>query len=82
MFDKYQPAPFPHNIEAKQIFATESSVGIVGTDNKLYFVNDRIIEDSECLCQNHRLFECEDSNLEGEVLSIGGSYGLRYALIK
>lgn len=57
MFDKYQPSPFPHNIEAKKIFATQSSVGIVGTDNKLYFVNDRIIEDSECLCPNHRLFE-------------------------
>ena len=43
MFDKYQPTPFPHNIPAKSIFATESSVGVVGTDGKVYFVNDQFI---------------------------------------
>jgi len=39
MFVKYQPTPFPLNIKAKKIFASDSSVGIVGEDNKLYFLN-------------------------------------------
>ena len=29
MYDKYQPTPFPHNVQAKSIFATETSVGVV-----------------------------------------------------
>jgi hypothetical protein len=39
MYVKYQPTPFPLSIKAKKIFATDSSVGIVGEDNKLYFLN-------------------------------------------
>ena len=58
MYDKYQPTAFPGNFQAKSIWATESSVGIVTKDNKLYFVNDRIIDDSEQLCQKSRLYEC------------------------
>lgn len=65
MFNKYQPTPFPHDVQPKSIFATQSSVGIVGVDNKIYFLNDRIIDESECLSSSERLFESEDCNLEG-----------------
>ena len=82
MYSKYQPAPFPHDVQVKKIFATDSSVGVVSSDNKLYFLNDQIIQDSECLCSTSRLFESEDVNLAGEILSIGGSHSLRYALVK
>ena len=65
MYDKYQPAPFPVDKTAKKIFATESSVGIVSTDGKLYFVNDKIIEDSDCINVRDRVYESEDHNLSG-----------------
>lgn len=29
MYDKYQPTPFPIDVKAKKIFATDSSVGVV-----------------------------------------------------
>ena len=58
MYDKYQPTPFPHNVNAKSIFATECSVGVVSSDNKLFFLNDRMIDDSECIDPKSRLFEC------------------------
>jgi hypothetical protein len=82
MYDQYQPTPFPHNVRPKSIFATETSVGVVDQDNKLYFVNERIIEDSECLCPKRRLYECEDPNFKSEILAIGGTFNLRYALVK
>lgn len=62
MFDKYQPTPFPGNYTAKSIWATTSSVGIITPDNKLFYVNDRIIDDSEVVCSKSRLYECEDEN--------------------
>ena len=81
MYDKYQPTPFPVDKSAKKIFATASSVGIVSTEGKLYFVNDKIIDDSDCINVRDRVYESEDSNLNGDVLAIGGNYGLRYALV-
>lgn len=47
MYDKYQPTPFPIDVNAKRIFATDSSVGVITQDNKIYYLNDRFIEDSE-----------------------------------
>lgn len=47
MYDKYQPTPFPIEVNAKKIFATESSVGVITNDNKIYYLNDKFIEDSE-----------------------------------
>jgi hypothetical protein len=82
MYYKYQPARFPIDVQAKKIFATQSSVGVVSTDNKIYFLNDRIIDDSECLNQSERLYVSEEPSLSGEILDIGGSHGLRYALVK
>ena len=64
MYAKYQPTPFPGDYQAKSIWATDSSVGIVTKDNKLFYLNDRIIDDSELICQNSRLFECEDPAFE------------------
>lgn len=45
MHAKFLPARFPVNIEAKSIWATRNSVGIIGSDNKIYFLNDPIIDD-------------------------------------
>ena len=56
MYAKYQPTPFPGDYQAKSIWATDSSVGIVTKDNKLFYLNDRIIDDSELIDQNSRLF--------------------------
>lgn len=77
---KYQPTPFPKDVKGK-IFATESSVGIVGEDGKIYFLNEQLIEDSDFVCKKNRLFVSEDPNLES-VIDIGGAYHLRYALVK
>ena len=50
MFDKYQPTPFPGDYQAKSIWATASSVGIITSENKVVYLNDRIIDDSEVVC--------------------------------
>jgi len=82
MFVKYQPTPFPLNKKAKKIFATESSVGVVAEDGKIYYLNEKLIDDSDFVCKDKRLFICEDDNLNSEIIDIGGSYHLRYALVK
>ena len=64
MHDKFQPTPFPGNFQAKSIWATDSSVGIVTNQNKLYYLNDRIIDDSELIDEKSRLFECEDPTFD------------------
>lgn len=79
MFDKFQPTPFPVDVKAKKIFATESSVGVITEEGKLYFLNDKIIEDAECIDSKNRVFYCEDPKLSN-IVDIGGNYGLRYAL--
>lgn len=79
MFDKYQPTPFPVDVKPKKIFATDSSVGVIAEDNKIYFLNDKIIDDAECIDAKNRVYYSEDPKLKS-VFDIGGSYGLRYAL--
>lgn len=39
------PTPFPSKVQAKSIWATTDSVGIIGEDNKIYFLNDPIVDD-------------------------------------
>jgi hypothetical protein len=39
------PTPFPASVEAESIWATRNSVGIIGKDGKVYFVNDAIVDD-------------------------------------
>ena len=80
-YSKYQPTPFPMNVPMKKMFATDSSVGIITTENKIYYLNDQFIDDSELVCAKNRVFQCEDSSLDGTI-DIGGTYKLRYALVK
>ena len=70
------PTPFPAHVESSSIWATKNSVGIIGTDGKVYFVNDPIIDDYDKVGQ---VFVSDDSNLKG-AFKIGGSHLLRYAL--
>lgn len=78
---KFQPTPFPLSNKASKIFATESSVGILDTEGKLYYLNEKLIDDSDFVCKSNRVFINEDPNLEN-IIDIGGSYHLRYALVK
>lgn len=77
---KFQPTPFPSQVKGK-IFATESSVGVVGQDGKVYFLNEKLVDDSDFICKKNRLFVSEDPNLSS-VIDIGGAYHLRYALVQ
>ena len=63
MFYAWNPRPFPVEVQPKRIFAAEDSVGVVAEDGKIWFVNEKLIEDSECVNQKERLYVCEDSNL-------------------
>ncbi len=45
MHSKFLPTRFPASVEAKSIWATRNSVGIIGSDGKVYFVNDPIVGD-------------------------------------
>ena len=46
MHTKSRPERFPTNVKAKSIFATYDSVGIIAEDDKIYFINDQFIDDS------------------------------------
>lgn len=63
MAAKFQPTPFPVKEKADKIFASQSSVGIVTKDNKLYFLNEKLIDDSDFVCKSNRVFLSEDPNL-------------------
>ena len=82
MFYAWNPRPFPIEVQPKHIFATEDSVGVVAEDGKIWYVNERLIDESDLVSQKDRLYVCEDSNLEREVLGMGGKHGLFYALLK
>lgn len=82
MFYAWNPRPFPIDVQPKRIFATEDCVGVVAEDGKIYFVNEKLIDDSELISQKDRLYVSEDSTLEREVLGLGGKHGLIYALLK
>jgi hypothetical protein len=77
---KFQPTAFPLDVKGK-MFATESSVGVVGKDGKVYFLNEKLVDDSDFVCKKNRLFVSEDPNLTS-VIDIGGAYHLRYALVQ
>ena len=57
-------------------------MGVLGEDGRLWYLNEKIIDDSELVNQKERLYVCEDPSLEGEILDLGGKYHLRYALLK
>jgi hypothetical protein len=78
MHSKFLPTRFPGNVEATSIWATRNSVGIIGKDGKIYFVNDPIIDDCDKVGE---VLVSDDSNLQG-AFKIGGSHLLRFALKK
>lgn len=45
MHAKFLPTRFPSSVKAKSMFATYDSVGIIGEDGKVYFLNDAIVSD-------------------------------------
>lgn len=52
---KFQPTAFPLDVKGK-IFATESSVGVIGQDGKVYYLNEKLIDDSDFVCKKNRVF--------------------------
>ena len=79
MYKKYRPEPFPKSGNVKRIFATSNSVGYIDGNNKIHFINDQIIEDAD---KNDDVYTSEEKSLEGNVIDLGGSYTLRYALVQ
>ncbi|CAM5999462.1 unnamed protein product [Sphagnum balticum] len=65
---KYQPTPFPLNVKARKIFASESTVGVISEDNHVYFLNEKIIDDSDFADNKNRVYVVEDDKFKGEVL--------------
>lgn len=57
-------------------------MGVITADNKLYYLNEKLVDDSDYVCKKNRVYLCEDPNLSSEILDIGGTYHLRYALVK
>ena len=79
MHVKYKPGKFPVNVNARSIFATFDSVGVIGEDGKIYFLNEQFIEDSD---MQKEWFVSDDENLKKGTLEIGGTHRLRYALVR
>jgi hypothetical protein len=76
MHSKYMPTPFPSKVQAKSIWATTDSVGIIGEDNKIYFLNDPIVDDYD---KQGEVMVSDEDNLKG-AFKIGGTHELRFAL--
>ena len=76
MHSKFLPSPFPAHVQASSIWATKTSVGIIGADKKVYFVNDPIVDDHDKVGE---VFVSDEANLKG-AFKIGGSHLLRFAL--
>jgi len=76
MHSKFLPTRFPAYVEAKSIWATRNSVGIIGADGKVYFVNDPIVGDYDKVGE---VMVSDEANLKG-AFKIGGSHLLRFAL--
>lgn len=83
----FKPALFPIHAETKRIFATDNSVGIITSnsllnvdDNRIYFLNDQLIEKSDRNPEN-KVFTSEDPSLEGDVQYIGGRHDMNYAIV-
>ena len=76
MHSKLLPSRFPASVDAKSIWATRNSVGIIGSDGKVYFINDPIVGDYD---KKGEVMVSDEANLKG-VFKIGGSHLLRFAL--
>ena len=76
MHSKFLPTPFPSQVPAKSIWAVRNSVGIIGTDNRVYSVNESIVDDYD---KSGEVTISDDANLKG-AFKIGGSHLLRFAI--
>lgn len=76
MHAKFLPTRFPSTVEAKSIWATRNSVGIIGKDGKVYFVNDPLVSDYDKVGE---VMVSDEPLLRG-AFKIGGSHLLRFAL--
>ena len=76
MHSKFEPTQFPAYVEAKSIWATRNSVGLIGADGKVYFINDPIVNDYDKVGE---VMVSDEANLKG-AFKIGGSHLLRFAL--
>lgn len=77
----YKPRAFPKKIEnVKTTFATLNSVGVITQDNQVYYINDKLVEDSD-QDPNSKVFVVEDEHFKGDVRAIGGKYDLNYAIV-
>ena len=47
----WTPTPFPIDVSPKRIFAGADCVGVLAEDGKLYYLNEKIIDDSELVNQ-------------------------------
>ena len=45
MHAQFLPTKFPAPVDAQSIWATRNSVGTIGKDGKVYFINDPIVGD-------------------------------------
>lgn len=78
MHSKFRPTRFPQG-NAKKIFATYDSVGIINNNDKIVFINDQFIDDAD-KCGD--CFVSDDPNLKEGVVEVGGTHKLRYALVR
>jgi hypothetical protein len=63
----YKPKPFPNSVRnPKAIFATDYSVGVITEDNKILYICDKILEQSD-LCQKTKVYMSEDERLNGNI---------------
>jgi len=67
-------------LKIKKVVATQDSFAAVTEDNKIYSFNDLFVEsernfDKELFVADNSLFG------NGNIVDIGGSYGLRYAIV-
>ncbi len=76
MHSKFLPTRFPAPVEANSIWATKNSVGIIGTDGKVYFVNEPLVDDCDKVGD---VMVSDEPSLKG-AFRIGGTHLLRYAL--
>lgn len=76
---RFRPEKFPvEKGTVKTIFATYDSVGVVDKSGRIGYINDHFIENSE---KKGDVFVSRDEHLKG-VVKLGGSYKLRYAVVK
>jgi D-serine dehydratase len=77
----YKPIAFPKQLQdIKDTFATLNSVGVISNNNEVFYINDKLIEDSDQDPHN-KVYVSEDSNLKGDIKAIGGKYEVNYAIV-